>query len=718
MLVACATVPIDAPLELSGVWRAAIADDELRRAAVGLDASDDGWEAVEVPGHWRSTPAFADSDGPMLYRTRFDLDPPVDGQRRWVVLDGIFYQGDLWLDGAYLGDPEGYFFPHAYDITDLARLGREHVLAVEVTCSPQRDKLAKRNLTGVFQHSESIDPNWNPGGLWRPVRIETSGPVRIDALRVLSRDVNEARANVVVRASLDSDAARTVRIATLCDGQVVSRQERPLARGLNAVEWNVDLENPKIWWPWSLGEQPLTEIGVVVEVDQQPSDERRVTTGLREVALEGWTFAVNGERLFVKGALVGPSSRELGSVSAESLRRDVELAREAGLDLLRLQGHISRTELYRAADELGMLIWQDFPLQWGYARSVRRQAVRQVVKAVDLLGHHPSVALWCGHNEPFNVEREPQVDFDSPGARWRHLGQQQLPTWNRSILDRWVKRAFEKADETRPVIGGSGLLPHFPRLDGTDSHLSFGWHRGREDELAPYAAALPKFVRFVTGFGAQAVPDVADFCRPERWPSLDWDHLVERHGMEKWVFDARVPPGRYASFAEWAGATQDYQANLLRAQIETLRVLKYRPTGGFCFDSLLDAQPAISTSVLDHHRHPKPAYLAVGEACRPVIVVAERMPGSIAAGDALGLDVHVVSDLRREIERATVEARLAWAGGEHHWRFAGTIPADDCVRVGIVRFVVPASPGELVLSLTLQAGDVVATNAYRATITA
>ncbi len=77
-----------------------------------------------------------------------------------------------------------------------------------------------------------------------------------------------------------------------------------------------------------------------------------------------------------------------------------------------MHGHISRPELYDAADELGMLIWQDFPLQWGYARAVRRQAVQQVVKAVDLLGHHPSIAVWCGHNEPFTIDLAGGAEFD------------------------------------------------------------------------------------------------------------------------------------------------------------------------------------------------------------------------------------------------------------------------------------------------------------------
>ena len=183
-------------MDLSGTWRATAADDDLRRGALGLDFDDDGWESVPVPGHWRSVPAFASSDGPLLYRTRFELDPGPAGARHWVVLDGVFYQADVFLDGAYLGDPEGYFFPHSYEITDLARLAPEHVLAVEVACSRPQDRRAKRNLTGIFQHWDCIDPAWNPGGLWRGVRVERTGPVRINRMRVLCHDAEPAGRHV------------------------------------------------------------------------------------------------------------------------------------------------------------------------------------------------------------------------------------------------------------------------------------------------------------------------------------------------------------------------------------------------------------------------------------------------------------------------------------------------------------------------------------------
>ena len=43
----------------------------------------------------------------------------------------------------------------------------------------------------------------------------------------------------------------------------------------------------------------------------------------------------------------------------------------------------------------------------------------------------------------------------------------------------------------------------------------------------------------------------------------------------------------------------------MRRQVEELRRLKYRPTGGFAQFLLADAHPAVSWSVLDHRRVPK-----------------------------------------------------------------------------------------------------------------
>src|SRR3546814_101242 len=115
----------------------------------------------------------------------------------------------------------------------------------------------------------------------------------------------------------------------------------------------------------------------------------------------------------------------------------------------------------------------------------------------------------------------------------RVLASQQLPTWNKTVLDRSVKRAIQAADGTRPVIKHSGVLPRLPTLEGTDSHLYFGWYWGDERDLPGFARTLPSQVRFPTEFGAQAVPETDDFVDAEAWPELDWDRLAATHNLRR-----------------------------------------------------------------------------------------------------------------------------------------------------------------------------------------
>ncbi|MCU1462226.1 MAG: putative glycosidase [Acidimicrobiales bacterium] len=701
------------PVDLSGTWRARLADEAARRtfADMQVDASDGDWVDIDVPGHWQSTKEFTGSDGPLLCRRSF-ASPADEGTRWWLVLDGLFYQGDVWLDGGYVGATEGYFFPHQFEVTDAVGSRREHVLAVEVTCNRPADLTAKRNLTGVFQHWDCLDPEWNPGGIWQPVRLEPSGPVRIARLRTLVHEATDVRAVVRFRAEVDATEAGAVAFRTTIGG-TEHVTDQPLAAGENRVEWSVTVDRPDLWWPRSLGGQAMADVAVeVVLPDTGVSDRRAFRTGLRQVRMDDWVLHVNGERLFVKGANQGPQRMALADVSVADCERDVGLAIDAGLDLLRVHAHVGPPALYDAADRGGLLLWQDLPLQWGYAAGVRKQAARQAREAVDLLGHHPSIALWCGHNEPIALDVTPGQPVEKRRRTvMRLVAGWELPTWNKSVLDRSIKSALAKSDPTRPVVAHSGIPPG-PFAGGTDSHLYFGWYHGNERDLPGFLAAWPRMARFVSEFGAQAVPANAAFMEPERWPELDWDRLARRHALQRWVFDTHVPPAEHATFDEWRDATQAYQATVLKHHIETLRRLKYRPTGGFCAFSFGEAYPAVAWSVLDDERAPKAGYHAVAEACRPVIVVADRPAAAYRPGQPIALDVHVVSDLRTPIRGAEVTAALGWPGDEQRWRWGGDIPADGCERVGTLQAVVPDAPGELTLSLDLSAGEMTAINRY------
>ena len=313
---------------------------------------------------------------------------------------------------------------------------------------------------------------------------------------------------------------------------------------------------------------------------------------------------------------------------------------------------------------------------------------------MQVLGHHPSIAVWCGHNEP--------------GAAF---AAQMLPTWNKTVLDRSVGRALERADPTRPVVTHSGVFPG-PLSGGTDTHLYCGWYHGEERDFPRIMAAFPRLARFVTEFGAQAVPPSADWMEPERWPDLDWPGLERRHALQLEAFERYVPPSAFATFDEWRAATQAYQATVIRFHIETLRRLKYRPTGGFCHFFFADGHPGVTWSVLDHERRPKTGYAALAAACAPVIVVAERPAPAYEPGAELALDVHVVNDLRRTLSALQVSGMVSWAGGQARTGWTGDVPADSCIRIGTLRATLPDDPGPVQVSLALDGDGITARNSY------
>ena len=292
-------------------------------------------------------------------------------------------------------------------------------------------------------------------------------------------------------------------------------------------------------------------------------------------------------------------------------------------------------DTYAAADELGMLLLQDFPLQWRYARSVRSQAVEQARALVDSLGHHPSIAMWTAHDDPTLSSMRPR----SGGAIGRR-GRPLPPAFVRrptaadveQVGARPLGEALVRASRPDPARPSPtpGWCPHLPQLDGTDSHLSFGWQHGEAVDLAGFARRIPSMVRFVSEFGADSVPSTHPFfddaLAGAEWPDIDWDRIADANAYDIDTFERLFPPSSFSSFDEWRNTTQYYQSHVLKVQIETLRTLKYRPTGGFCFSSLADPAPVVSSSVLDHERVPKDAYEIVRAACARCSSSSSRCP--------------------------------------------------------------------------------------------
>ena len=706
-------------MDLGGTWRIAAATEGRRRTFHEFDHDDSRWTTMPVPGHWAQ--AAPDDEGTdfaleesVLYRHRFEgpseavaagtedatggeaaaavgdagdgADDPVEGRSRrwWLRIEGLAQQGDVWLDSSYLGHTDGYFVPHELEVTEQLAARSEHLLAIEATCRRFGDPDNRTLLTGALQDPElcGVD-DLIVGGVWRPVRLRSTGRVAIRHARAVCAEVStgegrdEPRARLELRAVLDVPGGGPVDLRTRVAGTEHVHSHHA-AEGENRVEWSVDVADPPLWWPHALGDQHLCDLVMEALTGAEVHDRRHFRIGFRSVAMRRWVLYVNGERLFVKGANLLPTRPLLGAASASEVANDIRAARNAGLDLVRPVAHIARPELYDAADELGVLVWQDLPVRGLMSRSVADEARRQAREAVDLLGHRPSVAVWCAHDQPYSRARRP--------GRTPAVVRRQGPSWNRDVLDRRLGRVLDRCDGSRPVVSHTGVPPRAPLLDGTTSELWFGLHGGRAADAGPVLARVPAMGRFVSAFGTPVADD---------------------------------------------------QPDVVKTTIETLRRLKYRPTGGFLLHALADAGAADGAAaaagagggfgVLDGLRRPKPGWWALVEACRPLIVVADQLPESVRAGEVLDLAVHVVNDTRADVPGMQVEARMLGPDGrvvrENRWE--GTARADDCVLVGRLSAVVPvvAQPGRLTVELTLShpvgpdgQPEPVATNRYTTVI--
>ncbi len=712
-------------MDLSGQWRVARLDADLQKRGADPELDDTEWPQIEVPGHWSTHPTFALNRNALLHRRRFQAPKPSENEREWLVLEGVLAEGDVWLDGHFLGSTGGYFVAHNFEITDALRERHDHLLAIDVACPAPGDG-PKQSLTGSLQ-SGPLAPPISPGGIWRPVHTRTTGPVAIRHSRLLCTQATETSATVRIRAVLDALHAGDVRIDTSVlgpQGQTNGSESalHTLSRGENRLEWTISIEDPERWWPWSLsptdGDQPLYDIGVTVrseDEDGQPlavSDRRFWRTGLRTVSVKDFGWTVNGRRLFVKGVSLGPQSATLAAEPAHLIADDVDAAKEAGLDLIRVHGHIARPELYQRADELGVLLWQDLPLVGTYSTNTRRRARMVAREAADLLGSHPSVSVWCTHEEPNGPVVPSPINYGDPLAGLaKRLSKHVLPSWNRTVLGPTLRRELSSSDPSRSVIMRSGTVPGLTSSTASDPHLWLGWHTGKHQDLAALLRRWPRLGRFLGGFGSQSM-------RVRDWPGTSPSHAT----AEEESFERYLPRSAYVDGASWARATRSYQADLIRSQIETIRRLKYQPSQGFCVMALVDAEPEGGFGLLQTDRSPKPAYRAVTDSCRPVIVVADALPTIVTPGRRISMEVHAVNDFHRVLKAARVTATATIGDWQHKTTWQGDLSADSVERIGAFTFVVPAIHDLVAVTIELQAegsedsDPVVASNRYQSVV--
>ena len=658
------------------------------------------WTPVRVPGHWQLEDVFRGYEGYVLYRCLFEAPSQIEDGFFVLRFDGVYYAARVWLNGDYLGGHEGYFSAFELDCKGSLSEGRNELL-VEVYSPEEREENTRETIGGVWARWDGMDPDINPGGIFRDVTLVRSGPVRLGSVGMDVRPSGEGRAELEVRAWHAAEVEVSGRIEPVgfeAPGAGF-RQTVRVEPGENQVELTFHLPDPRLWWTWDRGEQHLYEL-----VLECAGDEARVRFGVRSVELLNWHVVLNDGRIFMRGINYLPTDAYPARATEERLRADASLVREGNMNAVRVHAHIAGEAFYQACDELGVLVLQDFPLQWTHQRSVLGPAVEQAGEMARDLRNHPSVAVYLAHDEPFYVVPPEKWNPLALGRTAAEVLSPRWLLWQRRVLGPAVTAAIHEVDGSRPVIEAAGH-------PFTTNHLYFGWYYGQYRDLERAVRIYPGFSRLPTEYGAQALPDAASLR--EIWPEgqpPDWQTLSENY---------RLQSGRMEHYVPWRGdwlayiaETQAYQAEVLKHATELFRRREYRPTGGTFAFMLNDPAPAITWSVVDWRRRPKAAYAALADAMRPVLLCAKYPDAQYTAGDELRLPVFVVNDLARHLGTLgwTWEVRV---DGNILDRGSGetSVPADSVVPLGTARTRLPKE-GKGTLILGLSGDGVKETNAY------
>jgi beta-mannosidase len=678
-------VPLAAPLGSAGEAAG------IRRA----------WTPVRVPWHWQLEDAFATYEGVVLYRCRFVHGRLPEGAMLSLRFEGVYYAARVWLNGVYLGDHEGYFSAFEFDVTDIVVADGENDLLVEVTSPEEAEENDRRTIGGVWARWDGMAPHINPGGIFKGVSLVADRGVRIRSLAATADHTGRGVVHVDLysRYSLRTRLVGKVRPLGFEAQGVEFQREITVEEGENRFEVGFRLPDVMVWSTWDRGEQPLYEL--ILSCD---GAEWRTRFGASTVELRDWKVYLNGERIFLRGINYLPSDAYPARATKELLRADASLVREAGMNAVRVHAHVSDGEFYEACDELGLLVLQDFPLQWTHRRSILGSAVTQAGEMARTLRGNPCVGIYLAHDEPF---------FVAPPEKWSPLGLLRTAVevlsprwmlWQRRVLDPAVVRAISEEDDARPVIDAAG----HPL---TTNHLYFGWYYGKFRDLERVVKVFPGFSRLPTEYGAQALPDSESL--EEIWPSgtpPDWSVLSANY---------RLQVQRMTRYVPWRGdrtlfsrESQRYQGEVLKHATELFRRRKYRPTGGTFAFMLNDPAPAVSWSVVDWRRKKKSAYQALLLAMSPVLICAEYPKERYSVGERISLPLFVINDFSRELGQVGWEWEMLLGGsivasGQGETR----VPKDAVMRVGEAEATLPA-PGPAVLRLRLSGKEGPVQNEY------
>ncbi|MFP4222622.1 MAG: glycosyl hydrolase 2 galactose-binding domain-containing protein [Phycisphaeraceae bacterium] len=578
------------------------------------------------------------------YRTRFTADAEaLNEDRVELVCDGLDTIATVRLNGETVGTAEDMHLAYRFDVKSVLREG-ENELAITFHPAvpyardwahrmgdlPRAEHVHGQPFNFIRKMACNFGWDWGPSlvtcGIWKPIRLEAWSAARIEAVRPLVTQATEQQARLDVDVDLDAATASECALNLTFrdpDGDTVAAAELPVSGDTARHELTID--NPRLWWPAGHGEQPLYELEVTLTAGGHVLDTWRKRTGLRTVELDtspdevGSRFAlrVNGEEIFCRGANWIPDDCFPTRVTELRYRERLGQALGANMNMLRVWGGgIFETDtFYEICDELGLMVWQDFP--FACAAYPEEDPFRSLVQAevrqnTARLSRHPSLVIYSGCNE--NI-------WGYFAWGWQEEGLVEGRTWGPGYYFKLIPEALEQVDPSRPYWPASPWSGDYEIDEGRDPNAaSHGnkhvWEAWYGEEYRSYRWFAP---RFCSEFGFQGPATWATASRTYGRDALcgwtpglthrqrcakDGDAINQRH-MEIF-FDSPDPAER---FDDWQFLLQLNQARALTLGVEWFRSRK-PVCMGTLYWQLNDCWPCTTWAAIDGDGRQKPLWYA------------------------------------------------------------------------------------------------------------
>ncbi|MER5445100.1 glycoside hydrolase family 2 protein [Streptomyces sp. NPDC002766] len=536
-----------------------------------------------------------------------------------LVFDGLDTVAEVTVDGRVLGRTRNMHRSHRFDVTGLE--GRLSVRFVSAYAEAEavRGRVGERPAAYAepYQYVRkmacSFGWDWGPtlvtAGIWRPVRLESWSTARIARVRPLVT-VEDGLGVVELRIEVERSRVEAPLAVAATVGGVRARGEIEGSAGVVRLR----VPDARLWWPRGYGEQPLYEVELTLLHEGDALDVWRRRVGFRTVRLDssadahgtGFTLVVNGERLFARGVNWIPDDVFPSRVTRERYRERLGQAARAGVDLVRVWGGgiYESGDFYDACDELGLLVWQDFP--FACAAYPEEQPLRGEVEAearenVVRLMPHPSLVLWNGNNENL-------WGFRDWGWEARLAGD----SWGEGYYLGVLPRVVAELDPTRPYTPGSPWSGSWERHPNDPAHgTHHSWEVWNRADYGEYRREVP---RFVAEFGWQAPPAYATLRRALPGEALAPDSPGMLHHQKADDGNGKLERGLAGHFAvpkgdfdRWHYLTQVNQARAVAAGIEHWRS-HWPACAGTIVWQLNDCWPVTSWAAIDGDGREKPLY--------------------------------------------------------------------------------------------------------------